>query len=123
MDFSALFKKYVPEADVYLYNTGAARKAWLTYGCHALGEGGLHSFVLWAPNAKSVSLVGDFNQWRTGASPMARSARVQAYDEPVLLQVQPSPVGSCVKTTPAGKVSATAGAVTVCGPALLTKME
>lgn len=72
MDFSALFKKYVPEADVYLYNTGAARKAWLTYGCHALGEGGLHSFVLWAPNAKSVSLVGDFNQWRAGASPMEK---------------------------------------------------
>ena len=57
MDVSALMKKYIPEDDVFLYNTGAARKAWLLFGCHYLPDEGAHMFVLWAPGAQRVSLV------------------------------------------------------------------
>jgi 1,4-alpha-glucan branching enzyme len=72
MDLSALINKYVPQDDIYLYNTGAARKAWLLYGCRYIPEEGLHRFVLWAPNARGVSLVGDFNGWDADKTPMTR---------------------------------------------------
>jgi hypothetical protein len=36
----------------------------------------LHQFVLVAPNAASVSLVGDFNGWSLGATPLERQGSV-----------------------------------------------
>lgn len=65
-------RKYIPDADIYLYNTGAARKAWLCFGCTRIEELGLHRFVLWAPNARRVSVVGDFNGWNADAHPMEK---------------------------------------------------
>ena len=56
-------KKFIPDEDVYLFNTGSARKAWLCFGCRYIPELGAHRFVVWAPNAQRVSLVGDFNSW------------------------------------------------------------
>ena len=32
----------------------------------------MHRFVVWAPNAEAVSLVGDFNGWDTNATPMEK---------------------------------------------------
>ena len=29
----AKYLKHIPEEDIYLFNTGDARKAWLCYGC------------------------------------------------------------------------------------------
>ena len=57
------FEKFIPRDDIYLFNTGNAQKAWLCFGCRYIEELKLHRFILWAPNAKSVSLVGDFNGW------------------------------------------------------------
>lgn len=54
------------------FNTGNARRAWLLFGCHWLPEERLHRFVVWAPNARSVSLVGDFNGWDVRTEPMRR---------------------------------------------------
>ena len=68
--YSELIEKYIPEADVYLFNMGKARKAWLLFGCTWIEEIKMHRFVLWAPNAESVSLVGDFNGWDDTATPM-----------------------------------------------------
>ncbi len=72
MDYTELMRKYISQDDIYLYNTGCARKAWLTYGCRYLKDEGLHMFVVWAPNARRVSLVGDFNFWDDRAEPMQR---------------------------------------------------
>ena len=41
---------------------GESSDAYRLFGCHALG-GGKHRFTVWAPHARSVSLVGDFNGW------------------------------------------------------------
>lgn len=65
-------KKFIPDEDVYLFNTGSARKAWLCFGCRYIPELGAHRFVVWAPNAQRVSLVGDFNSWDRAATPMER---------------------------------------------------
>lgn len=68
-------KKYldfVPQADVYLFNSGKAQKAWLCYGCRYIPELDAHRFIVWAPNARSVSLVGNFNFWDRSATFMER---------------------------------------------------
>lgn len=68
----SLKDKYLPQDDVFLFNTGDARKAWLLLGCRYLPEIKMHRFVVWAPNAETVSLVGDFNSWDTNATPMEK---------------------------------------------------
>ncbi len=48
-------------------------RAYLEMGCHRLGDG-RYSFRVWAPNARSVSVVGDFNGWDPRRNPMTRRA-------------------------------------------------
>ena len=62
-----LFLKYIPRDDIYLFNTGNAEKAWLGFGCNWIKELKMHRFIVWAPNAKRVSVVGDFNNWNADA--------------------------------------------------------
>ena len=72
MDYSALKQKYLNETDVFLFNTGKARKAWLLFGCHYLNNEHIHMFVVWAPHATKVSVVGDFNEWNPDSNIMHR---------------------------------------------------
>ena len=65
-----LHLRYIPQDDIYLFNTGSARMAWLCYGCCYIPELNAHRFLVWAPNARAVHLVGDFNQWAWDATPM-----------------------------------------------------
>lgn len=46
----------------YLFNTGKSFKSYGFLGCH-VQDNGQTTFNVWAPNAKSVALVGDFNDW------------------------------------------------------------
>ncbi len=64
--------KYVREADLYLFDRGDAQRAYYTFGCHPLPDAGEDAwlFVVWAPRAKSVSLVGAFNDWDASANLM-----------------------------------------------------
>ncbi|SFR03626.1 1,4-alpha-glucan branching protein GlgB [Poseidonocella sedimentorum] len=51
--------------DEYLVAEGTHRRLWEVLGAHVLeheGIAGTH-FAVWAPNARRVSLLGDFNQW------------------------------------------------------------
>ncbi|MDD3744959.1 MAG: 1,4-alpha-glucan branching protein GlgB [Anaerostipes sp.] len=67
-------KTNINKDDLYLFQTGKARKAYLMFGCHYIKEEKVHEFVLWAPSAKSVSLVGDFNQWNPLVTSMERQS-------------------------------------------------
>ena len=37
---------FIPRDDIWLYNTGHARKAWLCYGCRWIPELGEYRFVV-----------------------------------------------------------------------------
>ena len=62
--------KHIPRDDIYLFNTGNARKAWLCFGCRYIPELNAHRFLVWAPNARRVTLVGELNNWDRNATPM-----------------------------------------------------
>ena len=49
----------------YLFHQGENYEAYKTFGAHFMGKDGKGGvmFRVWAPKAKSVSVVGDFNNW------------------------------------------------------------
>ncbi len=50
---------------LYLFHQGTYYNSYEFFGCHVEGKNGKQktTFRVWAPNAKSVSVVGDFNGW------------------------------------------------------------
>lgn len=56
------------EKELYLFNTGEHFNSYLTMGCKRenFEEKVGFRFTVWAPNAKSVALVGDFSDWHKG---------------------------------------------------------
>ena len=58
----------VTEFDRYLFNEGSHRRLYDVLGAHP--EAGATRFAVWAPSAESVSVIGDFNGWDRGASPL-----------------------------------------------------
>ncbi len=59
------------------YHTGTNTYAYEFLGCHRQSRNGQDGFVfrVWAPNARSVSVVGDFNFWNGSDLPMIKFAR------------------------------------------------
>ena len=57
------------EHDVYLFREGTHTRLHGKLGCR-LHAGGAH-FAVWAPNARAVSVIGEFNGWDGGAHPMS----------------------------------------------------
>jgi 1,4-alpha-glucan branching enzyme len=53
-----------------LFYKGDATKAYELFGCHELPKKAGFRFALFAPNAKDVSIVGDFNEWDPEADKM-----------------------------------------------------
>lgn len=51
--------------DLHYFNEGTARRAYDTLGAHILPGKQVH-FCVWAPAARSVSVIGDFNHWQAG---------------------------------------------------------
>ena len=63
------------EFDLYLIGEGTHYRAYEKLGAHLTereGRRGVH-FAVWAPNAKLVSVVGDFNDWNPQANSMRPS--------------------------------------------------
>ena len=59
---------------LYLFHQGTNYRAYELMGAHPAkrGRGSGYVFRVWAPNAKSVSVVGEFNKWDRTQHPMKR---------------------------------------------------
>jgi 1,4-alpha-glucan branching enzyme len=58
--------------DVYLFRQGRHSRLYEKLGAHVMSVKnvtGVH-FAVWAPNARAVSVIGDFNGWRPGSHPL-----------------------------------------------------
>ena len=55
--------------DVHLFNEGTQTHLYDHLGAQMLPSGGAH-FAVWAPNARSVSVIGEFNAWDASANEM-----------------------------------------------------
>jgi len=66
------FVPAVGETDLYLFNEGTHRNLWNALGARHIQHQGTWgtAFGVWAPNAKRVSVVGEFNQWDGRLFPM-----------------------------------------------------
>ncbi len=64
------------EVDLHLIGEGRHEQLWTVLGAHVrrypgqMGEVVGTSFAVWAPHARGIRLVGDFNHWDGGAHPM-----------------------------------------------------
>ncbi|MDY0275890.1 MAG: 1,4-alpha-glucan branching protein GlgB [Desulfomicrobium sp.] len=61
------------DLDVYLFKQGRHTRLYEHFGAHPETVGPENRgtrFVVWAPNASSVSVIGDFNAWDRSKSPM-----------------------------------------------------
>ena len=71
------FLPSVPDADLDRFSAGTHERPWQLLGAHAAtyeGEQGIR-FLVWAPNARSVSLVGPFNGWDKRTHPLRTMGR------------------------------------------------
>ncbi len=64
-------KKENLDVPVYLFREGSNARAYEFLGAHRTGKN-VVTFRVWAPHAKGVSVVGDFNSWDGGKNPMTR---------------------------------------------------
>lgn len=68
------FPPQISEYDLYLFHQGNHYQIYDKLGAHVTeinGIKGIH-FAVWAPNATSISVVGNFNHWQPGQYPMSR---------------------------------------------------
>jgi 1,4-alpha-glucan branching enzyme len=58
--------------ELHLHGEGTHYQSYGTLGAHLVGDGSVTGvrFAVWAPNAESISVVGDFNAWNGARHPM-----------------------------------------------------
>ena len=64
---SSLAPDWLGDLDIWLLSQGKHLRPWQKLGAHAVTLGGVSgtAFAVWAPNARSVALQGDFNGWQS----------------------------------------------------------
>lgn len=70
------------QLDQYLFGQGTHYEIYKKLGAHPTSvkrKKGVY-FAVWAPNAKSVSVVGEFNNWDTEANPMQKAGEIGVYE-------------------------------------------
>ena len=68
------FSTILSDLDFYLFSEGKFWKSYEKLGAHLRAVNGVEgvNFIVWAPNASKVSVVGDFNGWDGARNPMFR---------------------------------------------------
>ncbi len=56
---------FLSEQDIYLFREGTHSTLYRRMGCQLREPGGAH-FAVWAPNAREISVIGDWNHWTRG---------------------------------------------------------
>ena len=71
----------IGELDQYLFGQGTHYDLYKKMGSHLVTDGRKKGayFAVWAPNAKAVSVVGDFNNWDKDKNPMVREEPLGIY--------------------------------------------
>ena len=71
----------IGELDQYFLGQGNHYEVYKKLGAHLVQNGRRKGayFAVWAPHAKSVSVVGEFNDWDTEANPMTREEPLGIY--------------------------------------------
>jgi 1,4-alpha-glucan branching enzyme len=59
------------EQDRYLFREGTHSRLYERLGCQLARDGAGAHFAVWAPNARAVSVIGDWNGWNPGADRMS----------------------------------------------------
>ncbi len=76
------FGPVLGEMDEYLLSEGTHERLWDVLGAHPREMDGVHGthFAVWAPNARRVSVVGDFNAWDGRRHVMRRRGATGAWE-------------------------------------------
>lgn len=66
------FEPQISDMDIYLFAEGKHYEIYEKLGAHPMKLNGVEGtyFAVWAPNARRVSVVGDFNMWDGALHPM-----------------------------------------------------
>ena len=62
----------ISKDDIYLFNEGSHSRLYSKLGAHIIEKEGKSGtcFAVWAPNARKVSVIGDFNNWNKESHPL-----------------------------------------------------
>jgi len=77
-----IFEPVISDFDQYLIGEGAHNQLWRVLGANIIthrGQSGVH-FAVWAPNALSVSVIGNFNDWHANRSPMVSAGNTGVWE-------------------------------------------
>lgn len=66
--------RLITDFDAHLFNNGTFYKVYEKFGAQLTNENGVEGvrFTTWAPNANSISVIGEFNGWTEGKNVMSK---------------------------------------------------
>jgi 1,4-alpha-glucan branching enzyme len=99
------FMPTLGDVDLHLFGEGTHRRLWEKLGAHLRTMDGIEgvSFAVWAPNAKRVSVVGDFCGWDGRIFPM-RSMGASGVFELFVPEIKPGALYKFELVTPQGMI-------------------
>lgn len=69
---------FISEADQYVFGQGTHYEIYKKLGAHFCKKGSKTGvfFAVWAPNAKEIYVIGEFNDWDESAAPMEKIGEI-----------------------------------------------